>query len=106
MSFRGNLEDGVAAGGTTGGWMDTTNEEFQEEELEEEEQDKRKAPLCRTLVGTASQYCDNTTVHGFQYIVSGMNILEKIYWTIIVIVSFTLASIVLNGKAVAKVHEA
>jgi hypothetical protein len=42
------------------------------------------------------EYCETTTVHGFQYWVSAPGHLEKLFWVIVVITGFSCAGSIIS----------
>ena len=38
-------------------------------------------------------YFDETTVHGFRYVVGGRDVFERAFWVIVILLGFTLSSI-------------
>ena len=52
-------------------------------------QDTREKP--NLIFANIVNYCNSTTIHGFSYWVSAENIVEKLFWVLVVVSGFTCA---------------
>ena len=53
---------------------------------------EKKSGLA-VIKSNTKEYCNNTTLHGFSYWVNNTDTrAEKVFWIVVVLVSFTLAS--------------
>ena len=58
---------------------------------------REKVRFRQNVKDTLVNFCENTSVHGFQYLTSGKNFPEKFFWFLIILTCITLSTIVLNG---------
>ena len=52
--------------------------------------------LKESIGKSINEYLDSTTIHGFSYLSSGRNILEKLAWMTIICVCFTFAALLIQ----------
>ena len=53
---------------------------------------------ARSILLHGCDYCNQTTIHGFHYLMSGRNLCEKLLWAAIIVTGISLAgSIVHRG---------
>ena len=52
--------------------------------------------LKESIGKSINEYLDSTTIHGFSYLSSGRNILEKLAWMTIIFVCFTFAALLIQ----------
>ena len=53
--------------------------------------DARGSNVRDGLVRNIKDYFNDTTVHGFRYVVQGRNKFEKLFWAILIITGFTMS---------------
>ena len=51
-----------------------------------------------SLINTVKEYFNDTTVHGFRYVVNGRNRCEKIFWVILIVIGFIFSGIIINNS--------
>ena len=56
--------------------------------------------LSSVLSAKGKAYCETTTVHGFAYWVSAPRFLEKVFWVLVVVTGFSLASMIVHAAVV------
>ena len=57
----------------------------------------KKSVSDESLIQVLSDYCKNTSAHGFQYWISSSSGLERLLWIAIVIAGFTSASVMVSS---------
>ena len=71
-------------------------DEEDEEEEEEEEIDKSNFTFWEHTKDHVTRYFQETTVHGFRYVVEGVNIYERGLWMIFITCAITYAGTLIN----------
>ena len=62
-----------------------------------DEQKKSQPGLIQNVREDITAYFNETTVHGFQYVVGGRDIIERLFWISLIISGFTLSSIFIRN---------
>ena len=52
--------------------------------------------MKETITKSVTEYLESTSIHGFGYLSTGRNILEKLFWLIIICTCFTLAALLIR----------
>ena len=52
--------------------------------------------LKETIIKSVTEYLESTSIHGFGYLSTGRNIIEKLLWLIIICTCFTLAALLIR----------
>ena len=49
-----------------------------------------------TLLAYVHGYCENTSVHGFSYLVGNTNLCERTFWALLIVAGLILSSLIIN----------
>ena len=66
-------------------------------------QERREKP--NLILANIVNYCKSTSIHGFAYWVSAENILEKLFWVLVVVSGFTSAIAIVSSAVQGWIDE-